>query len=68
MKIIDGNFPGTWFRTNPTKPMMIYQNSLVEDKVKQIFGIAFDGDGDRSIFCDENGKILTGDSSASFIM
>jgi len=27
-------------------------------------GIAFDGDGDRSIFCDNNGDILTGDKSA----
>ena len=27
-------------------------------------GIAFDGDGDRSIFCDNNGEILTGDKSA----
>ena len=28
------------------------------------FGIAFDGDGDRSIFCDNKGNILTGDKSA----
>ncbi len=27
-------------------------------------GIAFDGDGDRSIFCDNKGQILTGDKSA----
>jgi phosphomannomutase/phosphoglucomutase len=27
-------------------------------------GIAFDGDGDRSIFCDNTGDILTGDKSA----
>ena len=27
-------------------------------------GIAFDGDGDRSIICDGDGKILTGDSSS----
>jgi len=27
-------------------------------------GIAFDGDGDRSIFCDNLGNILTGDKSA----
>ena len=27
-------------------------------------GVAFDGDGDRSMFCDERGNILTGDRSA----
>ncbi|MBM2852343.1 MAG: phosphoglucosamine mutase [Candidatus Nitrosotenuis sp.] len=31
---------------------------------KADFGVAFDGDGDRSIFCDNHGKILTGDKSA----
>ena len=28
------------------------------------FGIAFDGDGDRSLFCDNAGTVLTGDKSA----
>src|SRR3970282_2605737 len=27
-------------------------------------GVAFEGDGDRSLFCDEKGEILTGDKSA----
>ena len=58
---IDGLFPGRG--SEPTPENL----SKLSDTVKKMgadFGIAFDGDGDRSIFCDNNGKILTGDKSA----
>jgi len=58
---IDGNFPGRG--SEPTPQNLDDLSKLVVD-TNSDFGIAFDGDGDRSIFCDENGKILTGDSSA----
>ena len=58
---IDGDFPGRG--SEPTPQNLENLSSLVV-KTNSNFGIAFDGDGDRSIFCDENGKILTGDSSA----
>ena len=58
---IDGNFPGRG--SEPTPQNLDDLSKLVID-TNSDFGIAFDGDGDRSIFCDENGKILTGDSSA----
>ena len=58
---IDGNFPGRG--SEPTPQNLDNLSSLVI-KTNSNLGIAFDGDGDRSIFCDENGKILTGDSSA----
>ena len=58
---IDGQFPGRGSEPTP-------QNlSLLSETVKKTnsdLGIAFDGDGDRSIFCDNNGDILTGDKSA----
>ena len=58
---IDGQFPGRGSEPTP-------QNlSALSDAVKKNnadLGIAFDGDGDRSIFCDNNGEILTGDKSA----
>ena len=40
-----------------------YPKNLSEKVLEQKadFGIAFDGDGDRVIFCDENGEILDGD-------
>ena len=58
---IDGDFPGRG--SEPTPQNLDELSKLVVD-TNSNFGIAFDGDGDRSIFCDETGKILTGDSSA----
>jgi phosphomannomutase/phosphoglucomutase len=58
---IDGTFPGRG--SEPTLQNLDKLSSMVI-KSKADFGIAFDGDGDRSIFCDEKGKILTGDKSA----
>jgi len=58
---IDGTFPG---RGSEPTPQNLDKLSSMVTKSKADFGIAFDGDGDRSIFCDETGKILTGDRSA----
>ncbi|MDE1845559.1 MAG: phosphoglucosamine mutase [Thaumarchaeota archaeon] len=58
---IDGNFPG---RGSEPTPQNLDKLSNMIIRSKADFGIAFDGDGDRSIFCDESGKILTGDRSA----
>ena len=58
---IDGNFPGRG--SEPTPENLQALSELVESTNSDL-GIAFDGDGDRSIFCDNQGKILTGDSSA----
>ena len=58
---INGDFPGRG--SEPTPQNLEELSNLVID-TNSNFGIAFDGDGDRSIFCDETGKILTGDSSS----
>tara|TARA_B100001123_G_scaffold440824_1_gene580726 strand:- start:13 stop:1356 length:1344 start_codon:yes stop_codon:yes gene_type:complete len=58
---INGDFPG---RGSEPTPQNLDELSKLVVETKSDFGIAFDGDGDRSIFCDETGKILTGDSSA----
>ncbi|MDE1814191.1 MAG: phosphoglucosamine mutase [Thaumarchaeota archaeon] len=58
---IDGSFPG---RGSEPTPQNLNNLSSMIIKSKADLGIAFDGDGDRSIFCDETGTILTGDRSA----
>lgn len=58
---IDGAFPG---RGSEPTPQNLSKLSQAVIKNKADLGIAFDGDGDRSIFCDEKGDILTGDTSA----
>lgn len=61
---IDGSFPGRG--SEPTLGNLDKLSQAVV-KSKADFGIAFDGDGDRSIFCDNTGKIMTGDRSALLI-
>jgi phosphomannomutase/phosphoglucomutase len=58
---IDGLFPG---RGSEPTPQNLSELSKVVRENNADLGIAFDGDGDRSIFCDNNGEILTGDKSA----
>ena len=58
---IDGSFPG---RGSEPTPQNLSALSEMVMKHNADLGIAFDGDGDRSIFCDDSGKILTGDKSA----
>ena len=58
---IDGSFPGRG--SEPTPQNLQELSSIVKNNNADL-GIAFDGDGDRSIFCDNNGQILTGDKSA----
>ena len=62
---IDGDFPG---RGPEPTPENLDELSNAVKKNKADFGIAFDGDGDRSILCDERGTILTGDRSALLLI
>ena len=58
---IDGMFPGRGSEPTPQN-LSVLSKIVLENKAN--LGIAFDGDGDRSIFCDNLGNILTGDKSA----
>ncbi len=58
---IDGKFPGRGSEPTPQN-LSELSKTVIENNAD--LGIAFDGDGDRSIFCDNNGNILTGDKSA----
>jgi len=58
---IDGTFPGRGSEPTPQN-LSELSKSVIQNNAD--VGIAFDGDGDRSIFCDNKGNILTGDKSA----
>src|SRR3989338_3529095 len=49
---------------NKPTPQNLSELSITVLQNNADLGIAFDGDGDRSIFCDNNREILTGDKSA----
>lgn len=58
---IDGSFPGRG--SEPTTTNLKQLSSKVIE-YKADLGVAFDGDGDRSIFCTNKGKIINGTESA----
>jgi len=64
-EIVDGKFPGRGSEPTPQN-LSVLSKTVLENKAD--FGIAFDGDGDRSIFCDELGNVLTGDKSALILI
>jgi phosphomannomutase/phosphoglucomutase len=54
-------FPGRGSEPTPENLNELSQSVLNN---KADLGVAFDGDGDRSLFCNNKGEILTGDKSA----
>lgn len=62
---IHGDFPG---RGSEPTPENLQDLSNAVKRNNANIGVAFDGDGDRSIICDENGSILAGDRSALFLL
>jgi phosphomannomutase/phosphoglucomutase len=61
---IDGTFPG---RMPEPRPENLKEMATAVKAVKADFGVAFDGDADRSIFVDENGEIHWGDKTFAVI-
>jgi len=62
---MDGTFPG-----RGSEPTLNNINQLCE-VVRDLdanFGVAYDGDGDRSIFCDEKGIAHTGDKTGALLV
>ena len=62
--VLDGNFPG---RGPEPTPETLADLSAVVKSIGADLGVAYDGDGDRAIFCDEQGSILWGDQSGCLL-
>ena len=61
---IDGTFPG---RLPEPRPENLKELATTVKAVKADFGVAFDGDADRSIFVGENAEVYWGDKTFAVI-
>jgi phosphomannomutase/phosphoglucomutase len=61
---IDGDFPGRGSEPTPSNLSLM---SFVAKETDSDIGAAFDGDGDRSIFCDEKGIVSWGDKTGTLL-
>jgi len=62
---LDGNFPN-----HPPDPLIKENLSYLQKEVKNKkadLGVAFDGDGDRIIFVDQRGEVISGDLITAFL-
>lgn len=62
---LDGNFPGRG--SEPTLTNLCSLSEIVKDLGADL-GVAYDGDGDRSIFCDEKGIVHPGDKTGTLLV
>jgi phosphomannomutase len=62
---LDGSFPNHEANPLKTETMLALQDRVVDEQAD--LGVAFDGDGDRVAFTDENGKIIPGDFITALI-
>lgn len=67
--VINGNIDGE-FQARGSEPTPDNVGVLTETvrAAKADFGVAYDGDGDRSIFCDNNGAVYMGDKTGALLV
>jgi phosphomannomutase/phosphoglucomutase len=62
---IDGDFPARGSEPTPDNVGVLAETVM---SAGADFGVAYDGDGDRSIFCDDNGAVYMGDKTGALLV